>query len=51
MDPQEYEKIYTHWTWKTNGEKLDAEKIRSLLTNCTYLQDQAVEIEGITIFG
>lgn len=38
--------------WKTwHPKKLDPDRIKSLLTNCVYLEDDEVIVEGIRIYG
>jgi len=46
LDGEGYEKIWSKWH-KTKIE----EDGRKLLTNCVYLQDRLIKIEGIKIYG
>ena len=47
FDPVWYEK-----KWKRfHHQKMDNEAIKKSLTNCTYLEDSSVEVDGIKIYG
>ena len=39
--------------WKSwhRGNKQDVEAVRAALTNCVYLQNSSVTIDGVTIYG
>jgi len=50
LDEGSFDETYLRFAPKF-GEKCTVEYAQSLLTNCTYLKDTSVEVEGFVIYG
>ena len=48
FDPEYYKQNATRFH---RADKYDPTTVRAALTNCTYLEDEAVEIQGLKIYG
>lgn len=53
LDAAEYDANWKHWRGKfhRHSEYNDPAVARSLLTNCVYVEDRSVLVEGIKIYG
>uniref|UniRef100_A0A6V2GCF7 Calcineurin-like phosphoesterase domain-containing protein n=1 Tax=Ditylum brightwellii TaxID=49249 RepID=A0A6V2GCF7_9STRA len=51
FQPDHYEKAHDKFHPPKRGGRLDDQKARGALTNCTYLQDSSCQIEDTNIYG
>lgn len=49
--PDYYDATFANRWRMYHKQKLDSEKMKGLLTNCIYLEDDEVTVEGIRIYG
>jgi len=51
FEPDHYDKVWNQFQKSKQGGKFDADEARRALKNCTYLEDEAVTVQGIQIYG
>eukprot|EP00585_Thalassiosira_rotula_P010434 CAMPEP_0196155020 /NCGR_PEP_ID=MMETSP0910-20130528/39942_1 /TAXON_ID=49265 /ORGANISM="Thalassiosira rotula, Strain GSO102" /LENGTH=454 /DNA_ID=CAMNT_0041419161 /DNA_START=95 /DNA_END=1456 /DNA_ORIENTATION=- len=48
---ERYDKVWRRFKRPKQDEKYDAESARKALTNCTYLEDESLTLQGIQFYG